>query len=118
LNQKRLIPSQKAFLKRAAQIVDARITDPGFTVEEFSILMGLSRSQLFRRIKSATGASVCVFIRGRRLNYAVSLLEEGELPIVKVAIKAGFSGETYFRKCFKEAYSMTPTEYINQILKL
>jgi len=115
LNQKRLIPSQKAFLKRAAQIVDARITDPGFTVEEFSILMGLSRSQLFRRIKSATGASVCVFIRGRRLNYAVRLLEEGELPIARVANKAGFSSETYFRKCFKEKFGKTPSEYVNEI---
>jgi len=115
LNQKHLTPSQKAFLKRAAQIVDVRITDQDFTVEEFSILMGLSRSQLFRRIKSTTGASVSVFIRGRRLMYAKSLLEEGELPIARVASKSGFSSENYFRKCFKEAYSMTPTEYTNQI---
>ncbi|MBC8184069.1 helix-turn-helix transcriptional regulator [candidate division KSB1 bacterium] len=115
MNQKNLTPHQKAFLKKAARIVDARITDPGFTVEEFSRLMELSRSQLFRKLKTATGASVSVFIRGRRLKYALSLLEKGELPIARVASKVGFSGDTYFRKCFKEAYSMTPTEYISQI---
>ena len=104
-------PRQRVFLKNAAQVVDSRVTDPGFTVEEFSRLMRLSRSQLFRRIKAAAGVSVSVFIRGRRLKLAAQLLEEGELTITQVAARAGFGSVSYFRACFKAAYRMTPGEY-------
>lgn len=112
MNQICTSPLQKAFLKRAVEVVDARISDQEFTVEMFSRFMKLSRSQLFRRIKAATNASVSVFIRQRRLEYAVRLLKAGELPVARVAVKVGFSGETYFRKCFKEAYGVTPGEYM------
>ncbi len=109
--QQQLIPYQKVFLKKAEQVVDSRITDSGFTVEEFSQMMGLSRSQLFRKLKETTNRSVSVFIRDRRLKYATQLLKEGELHIAQIAVKAGFSSETYFRKCFKETFGVTPGEY-------
>ncbi|MCK5149058.1 helix-turn-helix transcriptional regulator [bacterium] len=104
-------PIQRAFLYHAAKTVDVQLTNPDFTVEEFSRLMNLSRSQLFRRLKAATGESVCAFIRSRRLKRALQLMDRGVSPLVKVAREAGFGTDTYFRKCFKDEYGVSPSEY-------
>ncbi|MCK5149124.1 helix-turn-helix transcriptional regulator [bacterium] len=107
----RLSPAKRAFLSRAQQTADARLTDPDFTVEAFSRLMGLSRSQLFRKVKEATGASVSAFIRSRRLKQALRLMDEGVSPLVKMARECGFGNDTYFRACFKQEYGVPPSEY-------
>lgn len=110
--QKQLTPAQKVFLKNASEMVDKMITANGFTVEKFSSMMGLSRSQLYRKIKAATGSSVSLFIRSRRLNYALRLLESGEFLITSIAKKSGFSSESYFRACFKHAFGTSPGKYV------
>lgn len=80
-------------------------------IVEVAQYMGLSRSQLYRKIKSITEYSPNEFIRILRLKYAAQMIISGT-PISEIAYKSGFSSASYFTKCFKEFYKVSPTEFI------
>jgi AraC-like DNA-binding protein len=73
--------------------------------------LSLSRSKLYRKIKSLTGSTANEFIRKVRLKKAKQLLENKEFNISEVTYKVGFSSPSYFTKCFKEYYGVLPTDY-------
>jgi AraC-like DNA-binding protein len=69
----------------------------------------LSRSQLYRKIKTLTGVSVNEFIRNIRLEKAKELIVLGNDNINEISYKVGFTSPSYFTKCFKEKYGHLPT---------
>jgi TolB-like protein/AraC-like DNA-binding protein len=99
-------------LKKA---VDDNLTNDQFGVEELAKSIGMSRSQLHRKLHTATGQSVSQFIREYRLQRGMELLKSGELTAAEVADRIGFGSPTYFNKCFNEYYGFPPGEVKNRM---
>ena len=94
--------------------MDDHLTDPGFTAEDFSREMGMSRMQLHRKLKALTGLSTTEFIRSERLKLAAVLLKNMDANISEVGYSVGFNDIPYFIRCFKKRYRITPKEYSRQ----
>jgi len=107
--------TEDIFLEKLKKEIDDNLTNDQFSVEELAKNIGMSRSQLHRKLNSATGQSVSQFIREHRLNLGMALLKEGDLTAAEVADKIGFGSATYFNKCFNEYYGFPPGEVKNKI---
>ena len=99
------------FLKRCSSIVDNHITEPEYGVEQLSVEIGLSRVHVYRKIKHLTGLSVSEFIRNLKLKKAAAMLSESGKSVAEIAYETGFSSPSYFSKCFRELFNLTPSEY-------
>ena len=109
------MPSRnREFLKKVTEILNKHITDPSFGPEEFSREFGSSRMQLHRKLKATTGLSTGEFIRTHRLKMASEMLKNPEVNVSEVCYSVGFNDLSYFSKCFKEMYSLTPSRYAKQ----
>jgi AraC-like DNA-binding protein len=104
-------PRQRAFLDKAIRTVKNHISDVEYNIEMFSRELGLSRSQLHRKLKTLTGLSASQFIRHQKLIKAVQLMELGLTSLSQVAKQSGFNSLSYFRKCFIKTYGVTPSRY-------
>ena len=100
----------KQFLKQLHSIIQKNLSDSEFGVEDISKQIGLSRVQLYRKVKAMTGSSVVDLLRKARLAKAKRLLESHSMSVSEVAYDVGFSAPSYFTKCFKEEYGMLPGE--------
>ena len=88
-----------------------RSEDPSFSA---SVLCSESRygsKQIYRRIKQLTGLGIVEFIRDIRLRKAALYLSQGKFTVSEVMYKVGFTTASYFSKCFKEKYGVSPSEY-------
>jgi AraC-like DNA-binding protein len=94
--------------------IEANITDTKFNAEKLSKDIGLSRMQLYRKLKGLTGQTVHEFIRNMKLKRAVQLLKEKKMTITEVAYEVGFNDLTYFARCFRKQYQKSPSEYISE----
>lgn len=101
------------FLQRLQTVLDDKLIEASFSVEDFSQAIGMSRMQLHRKLKALTGLSATEFIRSQRLKLAAQLLKKSEINVSQVGYSVGFNDHAYFSKCFKEMYHCTPTEYAN-----
>ncbi|MFC2128644.1 helix-turn-helix domain-containing protein [Bacteroidota bacterium] len=100
----------KSFTRQINEILDSNINNERFGVSELAYEMNMSRSNLHRRIKSATGDSVSQYLRKVRLNKAMELLKEQSFTISEVAFAVGFGSVSYFSKCFKDQFGYPPGE--------
>ena len=100
----------KQFIKQLHDIIQRHLPDTDFSVEDIGKEIGLSRVQLYRKVKAMTGSSVVDLIRKARLSKARRLLESRSMSISEVAYDVGFSSPSYFTKCFKDEYGMLPGE--------
>lgn len=107
--------SQSSFLQRLVSVIEENLADENFGVSELADSIGMSRSNLLRKVKQETNESVSVFIRNERLKKAQAFLKEGDFTVSEVSFKVGFSSTSYFTKCFKEYYGYTPGEAVNQL---
>ncbi|NJX14441.1 hybrid sensor histidine kinase/response regulator transcription factor [Tamlana crocina] len=103
----------KEFLKKCLKIVKKNIDNTDYSVEQFAMDIGMSRSALHLKIKSITGQSTSEFMRTIRIKRASNLIKSGKYSITEVVFMVGFSDPKYFRTCFKKQFGQTPTEYIN-----
>lgn len=97
------------FIQKALNYINENISETELSVEVLASKVFLSRSQLYRKIKTLTGVSVNEFIRNFRLEKAKELIELGNDNINEISYKVGFSSPSYFTKCFKEKYGYLPT---------
>ncbi|GAB3830789.1 hypothetical protein GCM10028821_19680 [Hymenobacter jeollabukensis] len=103
--------ADEAFLNRALGVVEERMADADFSVEQFADLMALSRVQLHRKLKALTDQSTSEFVRTVRLRRAAALLLAQAGNVAEIAEQVGFGNLSYFSKCFREQYQQTPSEY-------
>lgn len=96
------------FVRRLTEITEANLAMDGFGVSVLAREMRMSRSNLHRKLKYATGTSVSNFICQVRLKKAKELLENSSSSISDIAFDCGFSSTTYFNKCFRDQYGFTP----------
>lgn len=106
--------TDRYFLSRAYDYVKDHLSDENLSIEGFGRSMHLSRTQLYRKIKSMTGLSPSAFVCELRLKIAASLLSETNLNISEVAYKVGFSSPSYFTTSFRRLYGMSPKEYASR----
>ena len=100
----------KQFLKQLHSIIQKNLSDSEFGVEDIGKQIGLSRVQLYRKVKAMTGSSVVDLLRKARLTKAKRLLESRSMSVSEVAYDVGFSAPSYFTKCFKDEFGMLPGE--------
>ena len=98
------------FLNKITEIIEENISNEQFGVSELAREIGMSRSNLLRKIKKLTKLSVSQFIRQVRLKNAVEMLKQNSLTVSEVSFKVGFSSPSYFIKCFHDYYSYPPGE--------
>lgn len=98
-----------AFGERMKQVVDDHLTDPNLNVEFLGSALSLSRTQVFRRVKTITGKGPLDYIRERRLLRAEELLRTTDMTIQQVAFELCFSSPGYFTKCYKEFFGHLPS---------
>ncbi|SFF73481.1 hybrid sensor histidine kinase/response regulator transcription factor [Sunxiuqinia elliptica] len=99
------------FIAKAIKIVRNNLDDIAFGVEEMSKEMGISRSSLSRKLKALTGQSPNHFVRTMRLKEAAARLISSNDHINEIADKTGFNSTSYFIRCFKKEYDMSPGQY-------
>ncbi|WP_307382835.1 hybrid sensor histidine kinase/response regulator transcription factor [Chitinophaga terrae (ex Kim and Jung 2007)] len=99
------------FLKQALEIAERQMDNPGFSIEDFSREMFVSRVTLYRKIMSLTGKSPSDFIRSVRLKRGAQLLQKSGMSVSEVAYQVGFNDPKVFRKFFKEEFNITPSQY-------
>lgn len=110
IEESQLDSRDKQFMKQLHDIIQANLSNCDFSVEDIGQEIGLSRVQLYRKVKAMTGASVVELLRKARLAKAKRLLESRSKSVSEVAYEVGFSTPSYFSKCFKEEFGMLPGE--------
>jgi len=104
------------FLKKAMTVVEEHMEDTEFSVEILVKELGISRSNLYQKIKALTDLSTSEFIRTIRMKRAVQLLENSDLSVKEIMYQSGFNTASYFSKCFKKQFGMIPSEYVKKKL--
>jgi DNA-binding response OmpR family regulator len=112
-----LISPDEKFLKKAVEIIERNIDDPDYDIETFSSDVGVSRMQLYRKLEALTNMTVKEFIRDIRIKRAAQLLEQNKANVSEITYQVGFRDLAYFRKCFREYYGVSPSEYAAKFVK-
>lgn len=104
----------KGFADRFRLLIEENLTDSELSVEDLGSKMGLSRVQLYRKIKALTNYSPNELLRIARLKKAASLLASSEKTISEITYEVGFTSPSYFAKCYKEYFGESPTEFLKR----
>ena len=104
----------KDFVSRFKSLVEEKMRDPELNVEDLGKDMGLSRVQLYRKLKSLTNYAPNELLRQARLKKAISLLASSEMTVAEIAYEVGFSSPSYFTKCYKEQFGESPTDFLKR----
>lgn len=104
-------PLDKKLIDKVLRLINEKISDTGFSVDELGQEAGLSRMHLFRKMKALTGDSPSDLIKKVRLEKSKELLEKGELSISNIAYDTGFSTPGNFSTAFKKFFGDTPAQY-------
>ena len=104
------------FLNRITVIIDVNLSNEKFGVSELAKELGISRSNLHRRVKKITKITATQLIKQLHLNAALEMLKQSSFTVSEVAYKTGFSSPSYFVKCFHEYFGFPPGEADNRIL--
>ncbi|PHN06104.1 tetratricopeptide repeat protein [Flavilitoribacter nigricans] len=99
------------FLQELIGIIEENIENESFTVEYLQREIGMSRMQLHRKLKALVNQSASEFIRSIKLKRAAQILLQPGIQITEAAYQSGFNHLSYFAKCFKEQYGLSPSEY-------
>jgi ABC-type sugar transport system substrate-binding protein/DNA-binding response OmpR family regulator/nitrogen-specific signal transduction histidine kinase len=107
--------TDKYFIEKLKSLIELNLTNANLNIEDLGQEIGLSRTQLYRKVKSITGYAPVELLKIIRLKKAYLLLSTTELNISEVAYETGFTTPSYFAKCFREHYHETPTEYLKRV---
>ncbi len=99
------------FLNRVREMIETHLSDEEFNTEILAEELKISRSKLHRKIKSLSGVTTSEFVNLVRLKKAIELIKEKDYRFNEVAFEVGFSSHSYFNRCFKKVYGVTPKEY-------
>lgn len=99
---------EAVLLKKFREYVSNHLGDSGLSIESISSELGLSRAQLFRKIKEETGSTPNELIQTMRLERANEILKSSDKTVSEVAYEVGFTSPSYFSKCYKDRFGLTP----------
>ena len=101
---------ENEFLSKITEIIEENLSDEKFGVSELAREIGMSRSNLLRKVKKSTKLSVSQFIRQVRLKSALEMLRHTSLNVSEISYKVGFGSTSYFIKCFHDYFGYPPGE--------
>lgn len=102
---------ESTFIDKVKQIILDHLDDEKFDVNHLAAEIGWSKSHTFRKVRSITGVSANQFIKETRLQEAARLILNSDHNVSEISYKVGFSSPSYFNKCFRKYYGVTPGEY-------
>jgi DNA-binding response OmpR family regulator len=104
--------ADERFILQLRQAIDANLDEPDFRINELCREVGMSRSQLHRKLTAVTGKTTSEFVRTHRLQRAAQLFDGGYGNVTEVAYAVGFRNLSYFARCFRDLYGQHPSEYL------
>ena len=104
---------EDAFIQKVRTIVEKQYTDENFALPQLCQKIGMSRSQLFRKMKALINSSPSQFIRNHRMQQAKLLLESGEWNVSEVTYRVGLKDISHFSKTFQETFGYPPSAAVN-----
>lgn len=107
--------TDRKFINKAREIMMNNLSANEFTAEDFAREIGMSRSNLHIKMRALVSQSTTEFIRTYRLKEAIKLLSTNEYNVSEVAYMVGFNTISYFNRCFKKIYNITPSEYTENL---
>lgn len=110
-----LSKTDETFVKTVHEVINSNMSNVEFNQDDFSSLLNMSKSSLYRKIKGLFDVTPNDFIRINRVKKAARLFEEGNDRVTEVCYLVGFNSPSYFSKCFHRQFGMTPTDYIESI---
>jgi ligand-binding sensor domain-containing protein/signal transduction histidine kinase/DNA-binding response OmpR family regulator len=116
-NDLKISQEYKEFLEKCLQIVEQHLTDPDFSIKTLAAEIGMSHSNLYKRIKSISGQSANSFIRFIRLRKAAEILLTSDSTVYEAAYKVGLNDLKYFREQFHKLFGINPSDYIKKYRK-
>lgn len=114
LNKESISEIDKDFVNRFKQLVEENLSNPELNVEELGKSMGMSRVQLYRKIKSLTNYAPNELLRIARLKKAASLLASTDMTISEITYEVGFSSPSYLTKCYKDYFGESPSDFLKR----
>ena len=105
----------KTFMDKFRQIVEDNLLNSELSVDDIGKSIGMSRVQLYRKMKSLTNYAPNELVRNIRLKKAEQLIINSDKNISEIAYETGFSSPSYFSKCFKEYFNESPKEFISRM---
>ncbi|MBD8387683.1 hybrid sensor histidine kinase/response regulator transcription factor [Dysgonomonas sp. BGC7] len=102
------------FIRKATSVIENNITNPTFSISDFSKEMGLSRTLLYTKFNSVTGYTPNDFMKIVRMNKAIEYFKEKKYTINEVALMVGFEEPAYFSTSFKKIYGKSPKQFIEE----
>jgi len=109
-----LTSPDERFLQKAIEVIEKNISDPDMDIERFATEIGVSRMQLYRKLDALTEMTVKEFVRNIRLKRAAQILVQKKLNVSEVAYAVGFKDLSHFRKCFKQEFGMSASDYVEK----
>ena len=106
--------TDETVLKKAYAIVEKNLSNPDFEVSDFAYEIGMSRTQLYKKINAIAGQTVREFIRIIRLKKAAELLLSTDMNITEIAERVGFGSQSYFTTSFTEYFGINPSKYVEK----
>lgn len=104
----------KGFLQKCITIIEDNLMEDSFNVKTLAADLGMSHSNLYKKIKATSGQSINGFIRFIRLRKAAELLINTNLNINEAAFRVGINDSKYFREQFQKLFKLTPSEFIKK----
>ena len=104
--------ADERFSQKLFDVIEQNISNDKLDVELLCMEIGISRANLYRKLKSITELSPMELIRNKRLEMAAKLLKESEMNVSEIALHLGFNSHSYFSNSFKAFYGCTPTEFV------
>ncbi len=105
------------FIQKFFEVVEKNLSNADLNIDTICQEIGVSRTNLYRKMKNVTDLSPIELIRDKRLDAAAHLLQNSDLSIFDIAVRTGFNSQAYFSKCFKAVYGCAPSEYAEQSKK-
>lgn len=102
------------FLSELKKVMEKNLMNEQFGVETMADSLAMSRRTLVRKLHAVTGQAPVKFIRAYRLERSMQMLRDNAAPIWEIAVKTGFGSASYFTKCFKDHYGISPKEATHQ----
>lgn len=102
------------FINKVNEIIAQNLTNSDLSVQFVISKLCVSRSLFFLKMKNISGLTFTDYVRIARLKRAVELMKRGERNFNEIAFQVGFSSSSYFCKCFKKQFNMTPSEYLKE----
>jgi signal transduction histidine kinase/DNA-binding response OmpR family regulator/ligand-binding sensor domain-containing protein len=107
----------KKFIEKVIKLIEQNLSQSEFSIEQFAEELAMSRAQLYRKFASILGEKPNEFVRKYRIKRAAELIKQNFGNIAQVAYEVGFNNLSYFSKCFKTFYKISPHEYQHKLSK-